>query len=141
MHPTVRADAATLPGAPGQSAFGAEKSSRSEAREDLPPPRPSPVYYTAHELDVYPTLREPLNITWEEGSQPGWLTVGLTLDETGVIEEVSMLDASLDRGAEATLREALHAARFTAALKDGRAVKSRIFVRIRFGAGTLARGP
>lgn len=137
---TVQAGAATEP-ALGQSAFGAEKSSHSGGGGDLSPPRPSPIYYTAHELDVYPTLREPLNINWAGSLEPGWLTVGLSLDETGVVEEISMLDASVDRGTEAVLREALRAARFTAALKDGRAVKSRIFVRVRFGTDTLARGP
>ncbi|MGQ0749818.1 MAG: energy transducer TonB [Betaproteobacteria bacterium] len=137
---TVRAAAAIEPTARRQAASGAEPS-HSEAATEPPAPRPSPLYYAAHELDVYPALRQPLDINWESKPEPGWLTVSLTLDEAGVVEDISMLDASLGREGEAAVRQALRLARFTAALKDGRAVKSRILVRVRLGADTLARRP
>ena len=125
----------------GHAASGAE-SSHDERSIELPAPQPSKLYYTAHELDVYPALRQPLVFDWRRSPEPGgWLIVSLTLNETGVVEDISMPDASLDRDVEAAVREALRVARFTAAFKDGRAVKSRIFVRIQLGPDTLARRP
>jgi protein TonB len=136
---TVRNAAAVEEKPHGQSAPGAETG---HGELDAPPaPRPSTVYYTVHELDVYPTLRQPLNIDWKSSPEPGWLTVGLTVDETGVVEDAAVVGASPDREAEAALLAALRLARFTAALKDGRAVRSRIFLRVRLGAETLARRP
>jgi len=133
--------AGALEQARGHTASRAE-SSHGERSIEAPAPRPSTLYYTAHELDVYPALRQPLTFNWRSNSEPGgWLTVGVTLNETGIVEDISMPDTGLDRDVEAAVREALRVARFTAAFKDGRAVKSRIFVRIPLGAGTLVRRP
>jgi protein TonB len=135
----VAQDAGTPEAARGHAALGAE-SSHSERSIEPDAPRSPAVYYTAHELDIYPALRQPLIFNWPSRPEPGgWLTVSLTLNETGVVEDIAMPDASLDRGAEAAVREALRVARFTAAVKDGRAVKSRIVVRIQIGADTRAR--
>jgi protein TonB len=133
--------AGALERARGHAASRAE-SSHGERSIEPPAAPPSTLYYTARELVVYPALRQPLTFNWRSNSEPGGrLTVLLTLDETGVVEDISMPDASLDRDVEAAVREALRVAGFTAAIKDGRAVKSRIFIRIPLGADTLARRP
>lgn len=140
-------------GAPTRSAFDGDVSrtrrvsafeSRSEpasepASEPLLQPH-SPDYYTAQELDVYPSLRQPLQLDWQDRDAPGaGLTALVTLDETGAVEQVAILEATVERAAQAAVHGALAVARFSPALKEGRAVKSRIVLRIERGVEALAR--
>jgi hypothetical protein len=97
-------------------------------RSAVPPVRLTE-YYSAHELDVYPQLRAPLNIGLGDVMGEGRLTVSLTLSEAGIVEEV-MLNGEPPRIVEARVRDALRESRFSPALKDGRPVKSRITLNI-----------
>lgn len=102
--------------------------------------RHSADYYTAQELDVYPSLRQPLQLDWQDRDAPGaGLTALVTLDETGAVEEVAILEATVERAAQAAVHGALAVARFSPALKEGRAVKSRIVLRIEPRVEALAR--
>lgn len=115
-----------------------ESGSGSETEPLLQPH--SADYYTAQELDVYPSLRQPLQLDWQGRDAPGaGLTALLTLDETGAVEHVAILEATVERAAQAAVHGALVAARFSPALKEGRAVKSRIVLRIEPGVEALAR--
>ena len=68
------------------------------------------------------------------------------VDERGVVEEASVVQAVPEGYFEAAAVEALGATRFEPARKDGRSVRSRLLVRIRFdpaaselSAGSAAR--
>lgn len=91
----------------------------------------SPDYYTAQEFDVYPTLMHPPVSEWRRLTAPGaWLTVMVTLDQTGRVEDIAALNGSAERPADPIVRELLQSARFAPAIKSGRPVKSRILLRL-----------
>lgn len=102
-------------------------------------------YYSAHELDVYPklrqSLRDDLEIIAGRTSPSLSLLIMVTLDETGNVEDVSFLERKADAATENQVREALHRAGFFPAEKDGHAVKSRLIMRIDWNAEAFARLP
>ncbi|MGQ0523936.1 MAG: energy transducer TonB [Betaproteobacteria bacterium] len=108
----------------------AAKPPRSEAQGESLLER-STEYYTAQELDVYPTLMHPPVSEWRRLTAPGaGLTVMVTLDQTGRVEDIAALNASTERPADPIVREMLQSARFAPAIKSGRPVKSRIVLRL-----------
>jgi TonB family protein len=102
-------------------------------------------YYSAHELDVYPKLRQPLRDDLEiiagRTSPSLSLLIMVTLDEIGNVEDVSVVERKADAATEKQVREALHRAGFFPAEKDGQAVKSRLMMRIDWNAEAVARLP
>ena len=102
-------------------------------------------YYSAHELDVYPklrqSLRDDLEIIAGRTSPSLSLLIMVTLDEIGNVEDVSVVERKADAAAEKQIREALHRVGFFPAEKDGQAVKSRLMMRIDWNAEAFARLP
>jgi periplasmic protein TonB len=133
----IAAQAAPLP--------GRSKRERPASPVNIGPPKgPSagpaeirdPTYYPARELDVYPALAaaldlRPLNDARDDLKGRALLLV--LIDAQGLVDEVSVVEpgpaAQFDEAAKHALREA----RFTPALKHGRAVRSRILVNIAYG--------
>ena len=103
---------------------------------------PDLVHYAARDLDVYP---QPLNRiepvypqTALAGEIGGSVTLLLLIDESGRVTDVSVVDASpLDEFDKSALR-ALAAAAYTPAQKNGRAVRSRILVKVDFDPAASA---
>ena len=97
---------------------------------------PDPVHYAAGELDVYP---QPLNRvepvypqTALAGEIGGSVTLLLLIDEYGRVTDVSVIDASPQDGFEESALRALAAAAYSPAQKNGRAVRSRILVKVNY---------
>jgi protein TonB len=107
---------------------------RSPEPEDSTASFPDPVHYAARDLDVYP---QPLNRiepvypqTPLAGEIGGSVTLLLLIDESGRVTDASVVDAfPPDIFDESALR-ALAATAYSPAQKNGRAVRSRIFVKV-----------
>lgn len=92
-----------------------------------------PVYYAARELDVYPVPIERLQAP--SGAVNGWVRVLALVDETGAVTRADVFDSDAAGVAEETALQAVRTARFSPARKEGRAVRSRILIELRFGEG------
>jgi len=91
---------------------------------------PDPTYYPARELDAYPQPARPLALDRPAGA--GSIRLLLLIDEHGVVNDVSLVEADAAGHLEETLRAALAATRFLPAQKDGRAVRSRIVLSVSY---------
>jgi TonB family protein len=93
-----------------------------------------PVYYSARDLDVYPAplaplqFRYPAHLSGERAS--GEVLVRLLLDETGSVDEATVIAAQRAEPFDEYARAILAAARFSPGRRDGRAVKSQLTVRV-----------
>lgn len=103
---------------------------------------PDPVHYAARDLDVYP---QPLNRiepvypqTALAGETGGSVTLLLLIDESGRVTDVSVVDASAQEEFNGSALRALAAAAYTPAQKNGRAVRSRILVRVDYDPAASA---
>ena len=113
-------------------------SPRAAARQLLgeaaAPARPVPElpFYAAEELDVLPRLLAALDLQRLENAAEGaeGIRVVLRIDERGFVKDVEI--SAPGRRAREALRAELAAARFAPALKEGRAVRSRIVLDFRF---------
>ncbi|MEK6592769.1 MAG: energy transducer TonB [Pseudomonadota bacterium] len=134
-----------LPGVPRSTV--AEQSPGPPMAPEIPaapasgptlPPIPDPVYYPARQLDVYPALLEPIRLAYPEhalrGEVSGKVTVLLLIDDNGLVNEVSVVEAEPAGYFEEAARAAFSEIRFTPARKDGRAVKSRVLISVSYGA-------
>jgi len=107
---------------------------RSPEPEVLTASLPDRVHYAARELDVYP---QPLNRiepvypqTALAGEIGGSVTLLLLIDESGRVTDVSVVDASPQDVFEESALRALAATAYSPAQKSGRAVRSRILVKV-----------
>jgi protein TonB len=89
-----------------------------------------PTYYPARELDAYPQPAQPLEFDRLPGA--GSIRLLLLIDERGIVNDISLVEAGATGRLDETLRTALAAARFLPARKDGRAVRSRIVLSVNF---------
>jgi protein TonB len=113
----------------------------------VPPPAAAPpsepAYYAARELDVYPALLQPLRLGQPERAPQngvaGRVLAELLIDDTGLVNEVRLVKAEPAGHFEHAARIAFATARFSAARKDGRAVKSRVLVDIRYDPAEAER--
>ena len=74
-----------------------------------------PTYYTARELDAYPHLARPLEFERLPGA--GSIRLLLLIDEHGIVNDISLVEASAASRLDKALRTALAAARFLPARK------------------------
>jgi protein TonB len=65
----------------------------------------------------------------------GWVRVLALVDETGAVTQAEVFDSDPAGVAEQAALQAVHAARFSPARKEGRAVRSRILIELHFGEG------
>ena len=111
-------------------------AARQPGGEAAAPTRPVPElpFYSAGELDVLPRLLAALDLQRLENAAEGadGIRVVLRIDERGFVKDVEISAAG--RRAREALRAELAAARFAPALKEGRAVRSRIVLDFRFAA-------
>jgi protein TonB len=135
------------------------RSSQAESRASSPlisagdeaqahaAPRPAvspvdPVYYSARELDVYPTPLTPLRFEYPVhlagAATRGEVLVKLMLDEAGIVDQAAVIAAEPPGHFDEQARATLAAARFSPGRREGRAVKSQVTVRVTFDPGVLA---
>ena len=115
---------------------------RSPEPEGSTPSLPDPVHYAARDLDVYP---QPLNRiepvypqTALAGEIGGWVTLLLLIDESGRVTDASVVDAFPPDVFEESALRALAATVYSPAQKNGRAVRSRILVKLDYDPAATA---
>ena len=91
-------------------------------------------YYSIRQLDIYPVPTEPLELDnlWLPlpADVRARALVELHISETGVVDSAKVLEAQPPGAFDRELTAVLLAARFTPAVRDGRAVRSRVVVRV-----------
>jgi TonB family protein len=117
-----------------RAAAHAEKSTPTgEATTD----GPDLTYYTSRQLDVYPSLSSALDLRYTTNASTagivGRALLLLLIDKAGVVDDVAVVEAEPAGSFEDELRRAFASVRFTPALKDGRAVRSRVLVHVNYG--------
>lgn len=98
---------------------------------------PDSTYYAARDLDEYPRPVVPLDIQRladrAVASSTAALRLEVLIDEHGVVNDISFSRPKDSARLEEELRTVLLSTRFLPARKDGRAVKSRITLRVDLG--------
>ena len=106
---------------------------------------PDTTFYPARQLDVYPRLLAPLQVQYPPAAAQGQITgqalVLLMIDENGVVNEVSIVQAEPAGYFEESAAAAFSSARFSPARKDGRIVRSRVLVNLKFSPDGPVVGP
>ncbi|MEO8164553.1 MAG: TonB family protein [Betaproteobacteria bacterium] len=106
---------------------------------------PDLVHYAAKELDIYPQVVAPIMPTYPPAAfaahTAGFVTLQVMIDESGRVLGTSVVDAAPDGVFEQAARQAVTAAAFHPAQKDGRIVRSRVLVRIDFEPGSVNAAP
>ena len=131
--------ARSAPRPEGTSVYASPSARRTPADRDPSLAAASAVdakYYSARELDVYPAPLAPLvmNFTGKAAAaRNGYALLAIALDATGAVTEVQLLEAEPAGYFDDDAVKPVAATRFTPALKNGRAVKTRIVVRIDYG--------
>jgi protein TonB len=90
-------------------------------------------WYEAHDLDTYPRPLAPIDTSYAstvEGT--GSVTLMVSIDETGVVRDAAIVSAEPEEAFEAAALNAARAARFVPARKEGREVRSKVIVKLRF---------
>jgi protein TonB len=104
----------------------------------LESPRPVEKYYTVLDLDVYPSARTPLEVEYPKRTTgarvSGRVLVMLALDETGNVDDISVVKGEPEGYFDDAVRAKLSITPFFPAQKNGIAVKSRILLSVEFGA-------
>lgn len=95
-----------------------------------------PTWYPAKQVDVHPTALYPIKPDYpDKGAEQGVegnVVLLLLIDEAGVVKEVSVMEANPEVIFEESALSAFRNARFVPAQKNGRAVKSRMLVRVSY---------
>lgn len=93
-----------------------------------------PTWYSAKQVDVHPTALYPIQPDYPgkaaEQGVGGSVVLLLLIDEAGVVKEVSVEEANPEGVFEESALAAFRNARFAPAQKNGRAVKSRMLIRV-----------
>ena len=93
-----------------------------------------PTYYPARELDAYPHPARPLELERPPGADS--IRLLLLIDEHGIVNDISLVEAGAAGRLDDALRAELAATRFVPARKDGRDVKSRVLLSVGPGPGS-----
>jgi TonB family protein len=100
-------------------------------------------YYGARQLDVYPALVSVLDLPHAarrnaDGAE-GYVLLLVMIDATGTVDDVSIVEAQASDITNERAVAAVRAARFSPAVRSGRPVKSRLFIRIDYVAAADTR--
>jgi periplasmic protein TonB len=93
-----------------------------------------PAWYEAKDLDAYPRSLSPLEPGYPDAAAgaSGEVILLLKIDELGRLQGASIVRADPEGVFEAQALQAVEAAHFWPAQREGQAVRSRIVVKIRF---------
>jgi len=127
------------------AAIGTKARDKRKLASELPPAAgggvelpliSDPTYYPARQLDVYPRPLTPLKIdfpaTATNARADGRLLVLLLIDEFGVVNEASIVEAEPQGYFEEATLDVFRAARFSPAQKAGKPVKSRALLQVNY---------
>jgi protein TonB len=100
---------------------------------------PDATYYGVRQLDVFPALDGAFDLRYPQRAAAddvkGRVTLLVLIDADGTVNDVSVVDAHPAGYFEDDALRAVRAARFRPALKDRRAVRSRIVIEVNYGGG------
>jgi protein TonB len=95
-----------------------------------------PTWYTAKQVDLHPVALSLIQPVYpEKGVEPGVegkVVLLLLIDETGAVKEVTVAEADPEGVFDESALAAFRNARFAPAQKNGRAVKSRVLIRVSY---------
>jgi protein TonB len=95
-----------------------------------------PTWYPAKQVDVHPVALDPVKPAYPaEGvarGVEGKVLLLLLIDEAGVVKEAAVAEADSEGIFEESALAAFRSARFAPAQKNGRAVKSRVLIRVNY---------
>lgn len=98
-----------------------------------------PTYYPARQLDVYPQLLAPIKLDYPDRAAAqrldGNLLLLLLIDEFGIVNEASVVEAQPEGYFEEAALSVFRATRFSPAQKQGRPVKSRVLLQVSYRVG------
>lgn len=130
-----------------------ETATRSEEQPVPQPPAPAesppailpaleiplledPTWYPAKQLDVHPSPLRPVRPAYpqkaEERGIEGYVVLLLLIDAQGEVKEISVAEANPEDYFEESALAAFRKVRFAPAQKNGRAVKSRVLIRVTY---------
>jgi periplasmic protein TonB len=119
---------------PVAAAQAAPAGDRSSEPEGSTASLPDPVHYAARNLDVYPQPLNRLGPVYRQTALAGkigaWVMLLLLIDESGWVTDASVVDAFPPDLFEESALRALAATAYSPAQKNGRAVRSRILVKL-----------
>ena len=137
---------------PPKSTAPKTDASPDPPRATAPPSSPStgidvplirdPTYYPAKQLDVYPQPLTAIRLDYPDSAAKarvdGRLKVLLLIDEFGVVNDVSVVEAQPEGYFEEAALATFRSARFSPAQKQGHAVKSRVLLQVKYLYGESA---
>jgi protein TonB len=95
-----------------------------------------PTWYPAKQVDVHPTALYPIKPDYpDKGAEQGVegnVVLLLLIDEAGTVKEATVMEANPEGVFEESALTAFNNARFAPAQKNGRAVKSRVLIRVSY---------
>jgi protein TonB len=98
-----------------------------------------PTYYSAKQLDAYPDPLSPIRLQYPETAVAdqvnGRVLLLILIDEFGVVSEVSAVEADPPGYFEEAAGAVFKGTRFKPGMKQGRAVKCRVLVQVRYTYG------
>lgn len=98
-----------------------------------------PAYYPARQLDVPPIALQPVKPAYPEAAVAagveGMVTLQLLIDELGRVREASVVEARPEGYFEESALRASRGALFSPARREGRIVKSRVVIKVRYQLG------
>ncbi len=94
---------------------------------------PDTRFYLARDLDIFPVPLVPLSLRSNAQDGTGHIRLWVSIDHTGQVVDVAAVDAEPPGMYEQPVRDQLLVARFDPARKDGRPVKSRVLLALRWG--------
>jgi periplasmic protein TonB len=114
-----------------------------QAKSSLPtlevPLIEDPTFYPAKQLDVQPKSLAPISPVYPEKAASdnisGEVTLLLLIDETGKVHDLDVVDAKPEGQFEESALDAFRNTRWAPAQKDGRIVKARVLIRVRYDSG------
>jgi len=140
-HATLEESAVAEPGDSSPVASGEPVKQTPARPEETTLPRADvpllvdPTWYTAQDLDVYPRALAPMELAYPSTAtgQAGEVSLLAMIDEWGGVRDVTVVKAEPAGSFEEPALQAVKATRFSPAQRDGRAVRSQIVVKLRFG--------
>lgn len=118
-------------------------ASQEQAKSALPtlevPLIEDPTFYPAKQLDVHPKALSPISPVYPDKAASdnvsGEVTLLLLIDETGTVRDLDVVDARPEEYFEESALNAFRNTRWATAQKDGRIVKARVLIRVRYELG------
>ncbi|GAO36700.1 hypothetical protein SCT_2110 [Sulfuricella sp. T08] len=91
-----------------------------------------PTWYPAKQVDVHPTALYEIKPVYPEQGVEGNVVLLLLIDEAGAVKEATVMEANPEGVFEESALAAFREAHFAPAQKNGRAVKSRLLIRVSY---------